>query len=354
MKNEYDEHTISLVWNNVCSFSKNPNESIEIFLENTIMMVTRLDNLSQESASNLIFYVACCTCANIAIYMFNNNMYTKKTFTTFYNNLTPLHNAIIGKNIELIKCFAENLEYFNELLFLKKENYTISFFTISNNEKGSDILECMTNSTYTSEETFKHCPYSLENNNIFHLFVMSSEYHLAIRLLKSEKCTYDVIKNKNKFYFMKHPVMFIPILESGKLPLDFFKNSTCVFYSNDQNINAFINSKYCNDQIVEAYLANALKCKNTPYARFVPVLLTHFKYLHLSKKYNIDYFINSENKQKVVVERCVSNLLDENEELKQENEKLKIENELLEKNNQILKARYELLLSKYNISETQI
>lgn len=295
----YEPRFIFMVKNLFQSFSTDI-DPLETISKTKTMMTLAYPHMTHGDIRNLIFYIACSSRPEIAMCMMNNNMYTKKTFTTFYNTLTPLGVAIANGYVELVKCFIEKLEYFEELLLFENSS-SPSFpplFVIGNSPNGIKILEHILNSKHCTEKTFEYKwsrsshAINCSNRNVLTHFINCDKLSLVRTLLNSNKCTTDVVIDAfSKCDIARNTSMFSLILKSDKLPLDYFGNRIGIFMNESVPvINTFLNSKYCNDAIVEEYFrfVSNFPRPDCVQTNCTPLILAHPKYLHLSAKYNAD------------------------------------------------------------------
>lgn len=339
-KQHDDTHTMGLVASIMYfSYQKNPVPNINL-INDTIETVRKFNTeITYSHVLNLIFAIACKNYPSVAIFIMGNKTYSKETFTTFYNDLTqkhahaqtPLHIAISNENVELVKCFVEQLEYFNELLVIENRDCFPPLYYIKNTVEGAKMLGHILESQHCTEKILKNN--SPLRSNIFQYYVDYAHHALLTKLLESEKCTADVIIcDHNAFYFVKDITIFALVLGSGKLPLDYFFDKIDIFGYKNERRKIFVDSPYCNDAIVEKFFAYASQSNQKSDAMCVKYILAHLKYSHLAEKYNN----NGTIKHKLEIKKNADDLqyvdnsvLLENQILKCQIQKLELENKML-------------------------
>lgn len=293
------------------------------FFDNIIDDVMIINNdLTHEHVKSTIFHLSCNHYPKVAIFMIKNSMCTKEMCTVTYDNYTSLHWAIRRAHIDLVKCFIDNIEYFGELL-VQIPKYLVSqpilfyhkppLFSIAcieNEAKGVDILRHILKSEHCTEQILKSKYY--DDSNIFGYFMERNKVNYVKTLLESEKCTYDVVCcTKSKISIAEFPDIFKFILESEKLPIDYFENCMDIFTVSKKSLNVFLDSPYSNVGIIENYFNNVSKqCLTNDNIQYVNIILKHPKYLHLAEKYNLNGTLKLGYKKIVNYEKCIDKLLD--------------------------------------------
>lgn len=297
-KEKYEERTINLVCSILEFADKNWIESFHNYYLILESLMTYDETFTKDYLRDIMFFVSCSLFPNIADFMLECCLYTKQTLTTFYSDKvsTPLEQAIRKNHVQLVERFAQ-IGYFGKLLVLCSPNADPPIFLIQ--AENHQMMKIILESKYCTKKTLK------TQNGTYTVFGHYLRYDMQFivrELLKSEKCTTEHIisSNQNDLNNIMCKNCFELILESNKLPMDFFVNNPPTFYGLEANINSFLNSQYCTVDIVEKFInESCLKVKNVDaYNSALEYILSHPKYSHLKEKYNMDGSVKNEFKQK--------------------------------------------------------
>lgn len=301
--------------------------SLESFndITNIIMQLTKHP---REDIIKLIFYVSCKLYPSVAIFMTNNNMFSKIIYMTvfseftFLRGFTPLQIAIMNDHMDLVNCFIEKLKYFNELLVLTTEKVDPPLFLM--NENQHKMLENILESEHCTESTLE-CKGLQGTNVLSHYCQHVQKYSSLIEtLLKSKKCTSVIINSCD----LKNFDVFELFLKSGRVPTDNCTEDYVKVFNMDWDYTKlFIESQYCDDQIVEKMFNyfTEMKLSNPN----IENILGHLKYAHLSTKYNSDGSVKIVHDNQTVSNDLIDELTLEIEILELQVKKLEFENQLL-------------------------
>lgn len=314
--------------------------------------------------ANMICYVfeVCCNFyPDVAMYILQNNMYSKESFFRLSYNMTLLEIIIKRNHYTLLDCLIEKLDFFDELLAYSGDNKSLPLIMLHDGNNGIHMFERILNSKHCTPEILKKvCKQT--NRTVFEHWCFCGNRKLIEILLKSDKCTNDVIASsnrENRYPFLMSNNLFELVLNLGKPLPDYFDAE--IFHSvNSSQLTIFLDSQYSNEEIIEKYFSNitdpSRKIRPSE-GEYVRRILFHPKYSHLKEKYNTDGSIKLEYNQKIKMkneaETRIEELVNIVEQLKLENEllqlqvtKYKLENEILQLQNADYKFKIEMALLK--------
>lgn len=286
---KYEGRVVTLIHKILECSDKAMIKSLDNFNRILELLLSYDNTFTIEYVQDIIFFISCSSYPSVTIFMLKNGLYTKTTLTTFYSKSyrTPFHEVVINNNDLLIKHFGR-IEYFGELLVLTRDDDDyppIYLISPDNPTMMKSILE----SEYCTEHTLK----IRMDSNIFGYYYSQNNYNVLEQLLESEKFTSECIVspyangNRDLDKIMNSP-LFGLVVKSNKLPIDFFVGNEYNFYGPLSNINLFLDSQYCNINIVEEFI-NKYPYKTahkSQYESALTCILLHPKYSHLSEKYN--------------------------------------------------------------------
>lgn len=308
---EYDENYVELIKHILKNSQYKMIESRESFDKIIDSMILFNNEISpnadimqiRNNMICLVFITCCHLYPNVAMYILQNNMCSKELFFFHDNNMTPLEITIRQNHHELLNCWMEKLEFFDELLSYSDNNDSLPLFMLRNNDNGICMFKHILNSKHcTSEILKKVC--KKNNKTVFEYWCYCGNGQLIEALLKSDKCTSDVIagsNHENRYSFSMSNNLFELVLNSNRLSLDYF-DAEIFHLLNSSQLTIFLNSRYSNEKIIEKYFSNITdpsRKKRSSEIVFVRKILTHLKFLHLEEKYNTDGSIKSEYIQKI-------------------------------------------------------
>lgn len=282
----HDQHLLNLI-ESIMYYSKDKMiESIESFNKVIENITLYKDDIPTNDLQDLIFHISCKSYPKVAIFMMENNMCSKETHFTKYDNFIPLQTAIVFEQVELVKYFSENLEYFEELLIIGDSKSWPSLWLIANNLNGIPILELILKSEHCTVQILKHkYDYLYGYNTLSQYADVSGE--LFKLMLESEKCTLDVILGNPSVVF-RNAETFKMVLDSGKLPDDYFDNYLEIFDYPNWPFDVFLNSKHCTERLVGKYLSTLKEIIDLHPNKRIDIsrILVHPTYAHFAEKYN--------------------------------------------------------------------
>lgn len=277
-------------------------ESRESFNKVIEFVISCKNDIAFHDVQELIFHISCNLYPKIAIFMMDNNMCTKETHFTKFDGRTPLQSAIQFEHVKLVEYFIENLEYFDELLVIEGENSLPALYLITNSTPGVKILEHILKSKHCTEQTIENAHGLSCGRNVVAYYADYTNIHdgLFKTLLDSEKCTLNAILVCPTIVF-RNPLSLKMVLESGKLPDNYFENYLEIFKYPNEPLKIFMDSQYCNDQLVEKHFGTGLEGytlinKQSNVSR----IFAHVKYSHFAKKYDLDGTVKSEYRQQMI------------------------------------------------------
>lgn len=293
----YELKAVQLVRATLCYSANQIVKSVDVFNQFTRSLLSYSETFTTGYMRDIIFCVSCASFPEVAIFMLDHGLYTQQTLKTIYKGLNsyPLEEIIYNNNILLMKRFSK-LDSFEKLLFIGKQGFEPPLFSTV---KNSPMLKCVLESEYCTEGTLK---IRHGTHNVFGFVCKYGCYDAVKRLLESEKCTINVIMES----YIGDPSAntmssscFEPLLKSNKLPNDFFvgrQKFDCSLY----NSTLFVNSPYCNVEMVEDFINNCYyKGTNIKhYLNTLKIIFAHEKYSHLTEKYNSDGSVKSNWEQK--------------------------------------------------------
>lgn len=292
----YNKAYVQLIQNAIRFSQHKMIESRESFINviNSILLFDSETNAeTSRSYDNIIHFVfahCCSNYPNIAIFMVKHNMCTKEAFFSCYDGRTPLKNIFIRNYEVLLNCFIEKLEFFDELLVQSDDQHCLPLLYLHERDSNIRMLNCVFNSKHcTTEVLGKVCESS--NKNVLQCWISNNREKLVKTLLESEKCTTDFVvssySNNDHYGFVYNGKMLKLMLESGKLPLDYFDEKIFNVIRCDW-INTFLDSQYSNGKIIEKYFSN-----KTIRQVIICKILSHPKYSYLREIYNDDGTVKS-------------------------------------------------------------
>lgn len=297
---KYEERTMCLIRAILGCSEKPMVESLDNFNRILESIITYDNTFTNDYVRDMIFFVGCLLYPSVAIFMLENGLYTKQTLTTFYLHFTPLHEAVKNCFILLIEHFGR-IEYFGELLILGNAKTRPPIFFLSNSKLP---METILKSEYCTEETLK-----TQNNksNVFNFYSECNYHNIVIALVESTKCTTECIVTSHKTHLynnIMNQCCFQHILESNKLPIDFFVGHSGNFFGEVDNINLFLDSQYCTISIVENFINDCpfKSCNPNQYKKSLDAILIHPKYKHLNEKYDKNGSIKNDFEQNVLID----------------------------------------------------
>lgn len=342
----HDQHLLNLI-ESIMHYSKDKMiESVESFNKVIDIIIFYKDDITTNDLQELIFHVSCKSYPKVAIFMMENNMCSKETHFTKYNDFIPLQTAIKCEQVELVKYFVENLEYFGELLIVGDSKSRPPLWLIADNPNGILMLKLILKSEHCTVQTLKHkyeYPYGSNALSWYADITGDVNNKLFKTMFESEKCTLDVILDCPSVVF-RNAITFKMVLDSGKLPLDYFENYLEIFNYPNQPFYVFLNSEYCNEQLVEKYLFTLKDIRvlypNKPIN--ISRILIHPTHAHFAEKYNSNGTIKpgyEESKINNALEQRVISLKNDVECVKLDNQILSVQVEKLELEKQLLMAQ---------------
>lgn len=338
-----DDHLINML-ESIIHYSKDKMiESRESF-DKVIEFVSSCKNdIATDDVRELIFHISCNLYPKIAIFMMDNNMCTKETHFTKFDGRTPLQVAIQFERVKLVEYFIENLEYFDELLVIEGDRSLPALYLITNSAPGIKILEHILKSKHCTVQTIENIHDHIHKRNMVAYYVETHD-KLFKTLLDSEKCTSKAILVCPTFVFRNGPILKL-VLESGKLPHDYFENYLEIFEYSNGPVKVFMDSQYCNEQLVEKFFAIRLERLIISNRHIcVTRILAHPKYLHLEKKYDLDGNIKPEYQQQIANSTCEERIVSLQNKLELANMNIQMLNLQIEKS----EIEKQLLVMKLN------
>lgn len=289
-----DDNHFLVTLRNIMHYSKDKMiESRESFDKVIEFIISYKDDMTAHDLQELIFFMSCTFYPKVAIFMMENNMCPKEIHFTLFQSQIPLQMAIKSGHVELVEYFIENLEYFDDLLVISDFGSIPALYSITNSVSGVKILEHILKSKHCTEQTIESIfDHRYKRNVVAHYSYVHDK--LLKTLLDSEKCTAKAILVCPSDVF-RNPLTLKLVLESGKLPDNFFENYLEIFEYPTESVKVFMDSQYCNEQLVERHFGTGLEGYTlTNKHSHVSRILAHPKYSHLAKKYDLDGTIKPE------------------------------------------------------------
>lgn len=354
-----DKNYVELIKNAIHCSQHKMIRSRESFINiiNSILSFGNETTQSYDPMINFVFAYCCSAFPKIAIFMVKNNMCTKESFFGYYEGSSLFKNIFLWRHDALINCFIENVEFLGEILVHSDKCKSLPLFYLHDSVSNIQMLKSILNSKHCTTETLGTVCES-NNRNVLQHWISNGWDRFVKILLESEKCTTDFVvgsySNNNRYGFVYYNnCMFKLILDSDKLPLDYFDEN--IFnVVNFNGINMFLDSQYSNEEIIKKYFSN-IKIKKDNVCK---ILLSHAKFSHLAEKYNTDgtfkpVSLYEQKNVKIVMtdevdidtKTCVGELTNTVQQLRLENNTLQLQVELTEIENKILQlqiTRFEL------------